>query len=154
MARKIIRKKRRVEEHPALELMRRRHYQIIIHSFIYYELGENLISDQTFDAWGKELGNLIQEHPECLDELEHGYEFRDYTGGTGYHLNFKNPRVVSKALHLFLHSGKPIPDSAWNYLDRKTKNYYDKSIKQEEETKCQHQSRKPQLKKRLLRKRQ
>ena len=47
-----------------LELITRRERQILVHSYIYYELNTNLISDATFDEWAKELAQLIKNNPD------------------------------------------------------------------------------------------
>ena len=47
-----------------LELINRRERQILVHSCLYYQFNENLIQDHVYDAWSKELAELIQSHKE------------------------------------------------------------------------------------------
>lgn len=56
------------------------------HSYIYYNLHTNLITDAKFDSFSNELVELQAKHPELVDS---GYEpemFADWTGDTGMHL--------------------------------------------------------------------
>ena len=47
-----------------LVLINRRERQILVHSCLYYQFNENLIQDHVYDAWSKELVELIQTHKE------------------------------------------------------------------------------------------
>ncbi len=44
-----------------LEWVNRRQRQILVHSFLYYQLNENIIDDFTFDKWSKELHEAMQK---------------------------------------------------------------------------------------------
>lgn len=60
---------------------------IIVHSVIYYELNDNAISDQVYDAKAKELVELKNRHPELWKETEYYKQFGDdYNGSTGFTL--------------------------------------------------------------------
>ena len=61
--------------------------QIIIHSIIYYELNDNVISDKDFDTICKQLikiqkGMLENEYK----KTEYYYVFKEFTGETGFYL--------------------------------------------------------------------
>lgn len=59
---------------------------IIVHSYIYYELNNNVISDKQYDAKSKELVWYKNEHPELWKSSMYYKQFADYTGATGFTL--------------------------------------------------------------------
>ena len=60
---------------------------IIVHSYIYYELDNNIISDREYDAKSKELVSYKNEYPELWKRSEYYQQFGDdYTGATGFNL--------------------------------------------------------------------
>lgn len=61
-----------------------RRKQILVHSIIYYRMDDNIISDQIYDEWSKELKHLQDQHPEVKGFLYE--EFKDWDGGSGYKL--------------------------------------------------------------------
>ena len=87
-----------------LELINRRQRQILVHSCLYYQFNENLIQDHVYDAWSKELAELIQSNKEEFKESVHYTSFKDYDGCSGFDLPFSDPRVVGVAESL-LHRG-------------------------------------------------
>jgi hypothetical protein len=81
------------------ELIRRRRAQMLIHSCIYYELNDNIVSDDTWQSWADELEQLQSKEK----DIEIGFydsEFRDWTGATGNHLPHRDPWVKSKAKYI------------------------------------------------------
>lgn len=71
--------------------------QMLVHSYIYYVLDEQLISDHEWQRRADELAALQQRHPiriGCYDAV-----FKDWDGSTGYHLP-KDQWVVSKAHYI------------------------------------------------------
>lgn len=80
--------------------MNRRQNQLLVHSFLYYQMNENIISDPTFDRWSKELADLIKDYPEEFKE-SHNYEgFKTFDGSTGYDLPFHTPFIQDRAVKL------------------------------------------------------
>lgn len=71
-----------------LELMNRRERQLLVHSFLYYQMNENIISDHTFDQWSKEMADLIKEHPETFKQTVYYEGFKDFDGSTGAFLPY------------------------------------------------------------------
>ena len=60
---------------------------IIVHSYIYYELNDNIISDREYDAKSKELTYYKIEYPELWETSEYYKQFGDdYNGSTGFTL--------------------------------------------------------------------
>lgn len=60
---------------------------IIVHSYIYYELNNNIISDKAYDAKSKELTQYKNEYPELWKTSEYYKQFGgEYNGSTGFTL--------------------------------------------------------------------
>jgi hypothetical protein len=76
-----------------LEWINRRERQLLVHSFLYYQLNENIISDHTFDKWSKELAQAIIEHPETFNKSVYAEGFKDFDGSSGYDLPFHLPEI-------------------------------------------------------------
>lgn len=83
-------------------LIRRRRRQILLHSYLYYELNENLIPDSTFDKWMYELVELQKTYPEESEAAEFYEEFKDFKGASGSNLPYKDPQIMDEA-HRLLH---------------------------------------------------
>lgn len=87
-----------------LELINRRERQILVHSCLYYQFNENLIQDHVYDAWSKELAELIRDYPREFEHSVYYTAFKDYDGCSGFDLPFSDPRIVGVAESL-LHRG-------------------------------------------------
>lgn len=60
---------------------------IILHSYIYYELDGNIISDRQYDLKAKELVRYKNEYPELWKKSMYYEQFGDdYNGATGFTL--------------------------------------------------------------------
>lgn len=68
------------------ELIKRKRRQIILHSFGYYRLNENIIDDHTFDKWCMELVKLHEQYPELSKQVEYSFGFELFDGSSGYGL--------------------------------------------------------------------
>ena len=79
------------------ELIKRRRAQMLIHSCIYYELNNNIVSDDTWQKWADELEGLQNKNPKDCSIDFFDYEFKDWTGATGAHLPHRHPWVYSTA---------------------------------------------------------
>ena len=73
---------------------------MLIHSCIYYELNDNIISDHVWQKWADELQKLQEDHPEECKIDFWDWEFRNWDGATGNHLPHRNPWVYEKAKHI------------------------------------------------------
>lgn len=65
-----------------VELIKRRRFQLLIHSFIYYRLNETVISNETFDQWSDELNLLQKKYPDISKEVELYDIFKDYVSSS------------------------------------------------------------------------
>ena len=68
------------------ELILRRRMQMMVHSYLYYDLDTNLISDREFDTWGRELMQLQTDYPGIASQVEYAEAFTDWDATTGFHL--------------------------------------------------------------------
>lgn len=82
------------------ELIKRRRYQILVHSCIYYEYDTNLIPDWKYDKWAHELAELQQKHPRIAAKQPYAEAFKDYDGSTGAFLPIHdaNIQITAKML--------------------------------------------------------
>lgn len=79
------------------ELINRRRLQILVHSCIYYEMNQNIVSDAQWAEWGQELCKLQEEYPEIAKQVPRADEFEAFDPSTGYNLNFRASDIVHTA---------------------------------------------------------
>ncbi len=75
-------------------LIKRRRRQIMVHSFGYYRMNDNLVSDEVYDNWCYELVKLQNEHPKISSEVELYEEFKDFSGESGFDLPLGEPWIA------------------------------------------------------------
>lgn len=85
------------------EVIRQRRAQMLVHSYLYYVLGESIVSDDKWQQWADELESLQRDHPAECNIGFYDVEFRDWTGATGMHLP-KDDNVRAKADFLLRYS--------------------------------------------------
>lgn len=73
---------------------------MLVHSFLYYQLGDNVIDDFTFDMWSIELVELMQKHRVIAKRSVYYNDFKEFDGSSGFDLPFANPEVQSKGYQL------------------------------------------------------
>lgn len=60
---------------------------ILVHSMLYYEMNESVITDQQFDKIAKLLADKIKKMgPKKVKSTTYGYVFYDFDGTTGFDL--------------------------------------------------------------------
>lgn len=78
---------------------------IIVHSFIYYELDNNILSDGQYDRKAKELVGLKNEYPDLWRKSMYYEQFRDdYNGATGFTLYHSLSDHQKKYIHGIVNS--------------------------------------------------
>ena len=82
------------------EKIQQRRLQILVHSCIYYEMNQNLISDKKWDEWARELKKLQEDYPDISRQVEWYAAFIDWDASTGAFLPIKDDWVVRKAKQL------------------------------------------------------
>ena len=88
------------EELPIAEFIQKRRLQILVHSYIYYEMDYNIISDKQYDEWSKELVIFQNKNPEIASRICYPFSFADFDGTTGFNLP-KDAWVKKKAMQLY-----------------------------------------------------
>ena len=90
-----------------LATLRQRALQFLVHSFLYYRLGETVISDSFFDQIAEELRALRQKHPKA--EIPHGAVIDPVLGPetSGFAIREYPPKIVSTAFKLLYATSKP-----------------------------------------------
>ena len=82
---------------------------MLVHSYIYYKLDTNLITDHHWQALADELTRLQEARADLLGIGCYDEAFKDWDGSTGYHLP-QDRWVQSKAVYLLgLRNPKPRP---------------------------------------------
>jgi hypothetical protein len=89
-----------------VELISRRRRQVLVHSFIYYQLNDNIISDFIFDGWCGELVALADTFPEESKKAVYAKEFEGFDGSSGYDLPFHYPEVQNTGFKLLNYRDK------------------------------------------------
>ena len=59
---------------------------IIVHSILYYELNNSIVTDKLFDANAHQLVQMQSDFPEDAKESQYWYVFYDFDGTTGFDL--------------------------------------------------------------------
>lgn len=85
------------------ELITRRRKQLTVHSFIYYQLNDSIISDHLFDKWCNELVELQTQYPDIAKEAPLAEEFKEFDGSTGYDLPYNYPEYQLHAYFVLQH---------------------------------------------------
>lgn len=66
-----------------IELLER---SILVHSYIYYELNENVLADYKYDRNTRQLLSLKREYPDIFKKSRYFEYFTDFESGTGFDL--------------------------------------------------------------------
>ena len=105
----LVKAKTVVEERPityddliAAKIQQRR-YQILVHSLLYYELAINLVEDNKWAEWGKELVELQASHPDVSSRVIFAEAFKGFDASTGFNLPYRDEQVVTIAHRLLQH---------------------------------------------------
>ena len=89
------------EELKIAEKVQQRRYQMLVHSYIYYEMNENLVSDSKWSEWAMELVDLQSKYPHIAEKVIYATDFADWDGSSGAFLTYKNkPNIVATANRL------------------------------------------------------
>lgn len=81
------------------EKIRQRRLQMLVHSYIYYELNDNIITDATWSRWAKELQRLQTKYPKTSKKAPYYSQFKNWDGSSGAFLDFDD-KVVAVANYL------------------------------------------------------
>ena len=79
------------------ELIQRRRLQLLIHSCIYYEYNESLVTDEQWKNWAVELETLQKEYKTESELAPWADAFREFDHPTGFNLPTTDPWVMGTA---------------------------------------------------------
>jgi hypothetical protein len=82
------------------EKIQQRRLQMLVHSYIYYELDTNIVSDSKWSEWAVELRNLQKSYPEIENKVPYRLGFENWDGSTGAFLPYKDDQIQSIAMRL------------------------------------------------------
>lgn len=91
-----------------VEKIQQRRLQILVHSYIYYELNQNIISDDKWNKWAHELVFLQEKYPEESNHAKYGAYLKGFDGSTGMDLKYDD-YVKTRAKYLLkMKEEKPV----------------------------------------------
>lgn len=63
---------------------------MLVHSYIYYELNENIVSDSQWSKWAMELADLQVKYPDISKQVIYADDFDGWDGSSGAFLTYKD----------------------------------------------------------------
>jgi len=100
--------------------IQRRRLQLLVHSCIYYEMDQNIISDKKWDEWARELVQLQKDYPDISEKVIWYEAFKDWDASTGAFLPLKDEWVINKAKYLLKLNFKNFKNSNKPAVDKRT----------------------------------
>lgn len=88
--------------------------RVLIHSYVYYELNDNLISDESYNKLTRLLAKKVRQYQgtKTLKKTMYGYVFSDYTdGSTGFDLIKKLTRKDRQYIEMLAKYGIYLRDN-------------------------------------------
>ena len=84
------------------EKIQQRRRQMLVHSYIYYELDQNIVSDTKWSTWAKELAELQNKYPNMSKKIPYAEQFVDWDGSSGAFLEYDEDiiTIAEKLLEL------------------------------------------------------
>jgi hypothetical protein len=79
---------------------------MLVHSYIYYDLNNNLVTDSQWSQWAVELKELQEKYPEIEKNVPYRDGFENWDASTGAFLPYKSPDIMATAHYL---TGIPTP---------------------------------------------
>ena len=77
--------------------IKQRRLQLLVHSCIYYDRDDNIVSDSTWNKWARELVELQKQYPEKAASVVWHDAFRGFDGSSGAFLPIYDDWVQYKA---------------------------------------------------------
>ncbi len=86
------------EELDIAEKIQQRRYQMLVHSYIYYEMDKNVVSDSKWSQWAVELADLQKKYPDIANQVPYAKDFEGWDGSSGAYLRCKDkPNIIATA---------------------------------------------------------
>lgn len=92
-----------------VSLIEKRRRQILIHSYIYYRLGESIISDYEWTMAAMQLAHLQRKFPKESKKAQYYEGFIGFDGSSGFDLHYDKPEIERDA-HCLLRFHKEGPE--------------------------------------------
>jgi NAD-dependent DNA ligase len=86
--------------------IKQRRFQILVHSYLYYQRMTSIVEDVTFDRWARELVKLQEQYPDIADTVEFAKDFKGFDATTGFDLPYATPRIQRIGDNLLSQRGK------------------------------------------------
>lgn len=86
--------------------IKQRRYQILVHSYLYYQRMASIVEDATFDRWARELVQLQHDFPDIAATVEFAKDFKGFDATTGFDLPYATPRIQRIGDNLIQPKGK------------------------------------------------
>ena len=96
----ITKKTQKMTDSDIIALIERRRRQILVHSYIYYEMNSNIISDNKWSEWAVELAKLQETYPTLSKQAALSSEFYNFDPSTGMDLPYRQEWIKRKAEQL------------------------------------------------------
>lgn len=88
------------EELKIAEKIQQRRLQMLVHSYIYYRMDDNIVTDHKWSAWATELADLQNKYPDIEKQVPFRKGFEDWDGSSGAFLPLNEPWIKTKARKL------------------------------------------------------
>lgn len=88
------------EELKIAEKIQQRRLQMLVHSYIYYRMDDNIVTDHQWSAWAVELAELQNKYPDIEKQVPFRKGFEDWDGSSGAFLPLNEPWIKTKARNL------------------------------------------------------
>ena len=75
---------------------------MLVHSYIYYEMNENIISDSQWSQWAVELAQLQSKYPNIAKQVIYAEDFEGWDGSSGAFLSYTNKPNILVSAHFLL----------------------------------------------------
>ncbi len=108
--------KRKYTPEEKMTIMNKRCWWVVLHSFLYYELDTNIISDAVFDRNAKKLKAFLDKNPKLFKKSEYYYCMHDFNGKTGFEIP---GRLTDKHKEKAIDIAKFVLHVYWAYIDYK-----------------------------------
>ena len=82
------------------EKIQQRRLQMLVHSYIYYRMDDNIVTDHQWSAWAVELAELQNKYPDIEKQVPFRKGFEDWDGSSGAFLPLNEPWIKTKARNL------------------------------------------------------
>lgn len=83
--------------------IQQRRLQMLVHSYLYYDLNENIVSDAKWSEWAMELVKLQKDNPEIASQVIYAEEFEDFDGSSGFDLPYRINGIIDTGNRLLVY---------------------------------------------------